>query len=211
LARSTLHGVRFIYRYEHPETKKQVELAIGHLGDVTLAEAWESWEELRAQRMAGKVPALAEQASAASMPTRGVLAKLYLDDYASKVKRSWKDDERLLKRHILPDCGDMPADQFTTELARELFNSLNRTPRERDKLRAVLSALFNVAVGKTSKIPITESCSRPISTIPSRTRPRSSTKPRSTSPSPRKRGPTTRTWPPSTCATTTGTRSPSSS
>jgi hypothetical protein len=70
------------------------------------------------------------------MPTRGVLAKLYLDDYASKVKRSWKDDERLLKRHILPDCGDMPADQFTTELARELVKQSEQdTPGARQAPR----------------------------------------------------------------------------
>lgn len=58
LARATRRGTRFIYRFAHPETGKQTEAAIGYLGDITLADARQVWETLRAQRMAGKVPSL---------------------------------------------------------------------------------------------------------------------------------------------------------
>jgi integrase len=107
--------------------------------------------------MDGKVPTLVEEEpSTTDMPSVGKLCRRYLDEYASQVKRSWKDDEWLLSRYILPDFADMPADAFTTDVARKLFQSLDGVPRNRDKLRACLSTMFNVAVGKTKKLTIAE-------------------------------------------------------
>ena len=148
LARATRRGTRFIYRFAHPETGKQTEHALGYLGDITLAEARQTWEQLRAQRMAGKVPALVEddEAPRKDVPTLEKLCRLYLDEYASQVKRSWKDDERLLNRHIVPVYGDWPADRFDADEAQRLLDSLDGTPRERDKLKAALSVMFNLGL-----------------------------------------------------------------
>lgn len=63
LARCTRAGVKLLYRFEHPESGKQTELLLGALGDVSLAQARASWKELRAMRMAGKVPTLTMEAS----------------------------------------------------------------------------------------------------------------------------------------------------
>ena len=156
LARATRRGVRFIYRYAHPETGRQTEFGLGYLGDITLADARQLWQELRAQRMAGKVPSVVEDTASRDIPSLAKLCQLYLDEYASQVKRSWRDDERLLKRHVIPAYGDWPADAFTTDEARRLFRSLDGTPRERDKVRACLSTLFNVAVGRTKKLTVDE-------------------------------------------------------
>jgi len=110
LARCTRAGIKMLYRYQHPETDQQKEVLIGRYGDITLAEARALWQDLRRQRMDGKVPALVEEEpSTTDMPSLGELCRRYMDDYASQVKRSWKDDEWLLNRYILPDYADMPA------------------------------------------------------------------------------------------------------
>ena len=109
---------------------------------------------MRARRMSGQAPKEETDSADSTMPTMGKLAALYLDQYASRVKRSWRGDQLLLDRHLLPDYAHLPADQFTAKTARALFATLDQTPRQRDKLRACLSTLFNVGLGKTKKVTI---------------------------------------------------------
>lgn len=156
LARCSTSGVRFLYRHRDPVTNKQVETLIGYQGAIALADARKQWETMRARRMGGLSPVEDVKSPESALPTMRELATLYLDRYCAKVKRSWNEDRRLLDRHVLPSYGDAPVDQFTTTVARRLFASLDDTPRERDKLRASMSTMFNVAIGKTKKLTIAD-------------------------------------------------------
>ena len=156
IARASKAGVRLLYRHNQASDGARVETLIGYLGDITLAEARERWAEMRARRMAGKPATEDRRSPDCSVPTMRELVRRYLAEYCERVKRSWKDDQRLLERHVLPAYGDLPADQFDTATARRLFASLDGTPRERDKLRASLSTLFNVSTGKTKKVTIAD-------------------------------------------------------
>lgn len=156
LARANRNGVRLIYRHNDPATGKRSEAHIGYLGAISLAEARETWKELRANRMAGAVVAAPSGPAAPTVPTIEELCRRFLDEYSSKVKRSWKTDQRLLEKHVIPEYGDMPADRFTHDVAAQLFASMSDTPREVQKVRACLHTLFNVAVGRTKKLTLAE-------------------------------------------------------
>lgn len=140
-----------MYRHNAVETGKRIETLIGFLGDITLADARETWRELRDQRLRNESPVIAEKATDAVAPllTISNLADLYIKEYAEKVKRSYADDIRLLRRHVLPDYGSMTADQFTTEVISDLLGELQNTPREAGKLRASLHTMFNIGIGRT--------------------------------------------------------------
>jgi integrase len=156
LARSSARGVRFVYRHNDPQTGKRTETTIGYLGSVTLADAREQWKEMRARRMTGEPVAEDVKSPEAPALTVRELAQRYLSDYSEKVKRSWKDDERLLNKHVLPTYGDLPATELTAEQVQTLLAGLADTPREVQKVRAVLQTMFNVACGKTRKLTLAE-------------------------------------------------------
>ncbi len=155
------HGKRtgkvWIYRFEHPETGKQVELQFGRYPGLETAEARETWRELREQRQAGHVPGLTtNDAGEPAGLTVGELVKLYISEYARKVKAptSAREDERILTRFILPHYADMPASGFDHTVATSVLSNIHRSGalREAEKVRSVLSTMFNVASGKTRKI-----------------------------------------------------------
>lgn len=99
-ARRTRKGVRFFMLTTNPDTGKQREVSIGYMGlDISLTDARAVWADLRQQRLQGAMPKLREEGS--GLPTIKELVNLYLREYAEKVKRSWRDDMRLLNRHVL--------------------------------------------------------------------------------------------------------------
>jgi integrase len=76
-----------------------------------------------------------------------------LESYAKKVKRSWDEDERLMKRHLVPAYGTMPASDFGHREAATIIHALHETaPREAEKLRACISTVWNFASGRTRKV-----------------------------------------------------------
>ncbi len=155
------HGKRtgkvWVFRYQHPTTKKQVELQFGRYPKLATAEAREVWRGLREQRQAGREPRLTTNDDSVPVgPTVGELVKRYVADYARVVKAqsSAREDERLLNRFILPHYSDMPASAFDHDVAKSVLSNIHRSGalREAEKVRSVLSTMFNVAAGKTRKI-----------------------------------------------------------
>ncbi len=153
------HGKRtgkvWIYRYEHPETKKQIELQFGRYPAMSTADARERWRDLRAQRLEGNVPSAVSSDSASSL-TMGDLIKRYIAEYAraTKAASSAKEDERLLGKFIVPYYADLPASEFDHGVAKAVLSNIVNAGalREAEKVRSVLSTLFNVASGRTRKI-----------------------------------------------------------
>ncbi|WP_170340872.1 tyrosine-type recombinase/integrase [Ruegeria arenilitoris] len=153
------HGKRtgkvWIYRYEDPATKKQVELHFGRYPKMSTADARETWRDLRAQRLEGNVPTLATSKSPSTL-TMGNLIKRYIADYArvTKAASSSREDERLLGKFIVPYYEDLPATEFDHEVAKAVLSNIVNAGalREAEKVRSVLSTMFNVASGRTRRI-----------------------------------------------------------
>jgi|GEM_PF-3486553 len=149
-------GARWIYRFKEPGTSRQVELQFGRYPELGLGNAREAWRILRDQRACGKMPQLANAVDAAApVRTVGWLVSKFLSEYAAKVKRpsSTREDTRMLNRHVIPHYADTPVNQFDTAAVAAILAPLHKTaPREAEKVRAVLSTMFNVACGRTRKI-----------------------------------------------------------
>ncbi|WP_170457136.1 tyrosine-type recombinase/integrase [Ruegeria arenilitoris] len=153
------HGKRtgkvWIYRYEHPDTKKQIELQFGRYPAMSTADARELWRDLRAQRLEGNVPTADSSGSPSSL-SMGDLIKRYIAEYArvTKAASSSKEDERLLGKFIVPYYADLPATEFDHHAAKAVLSNIVNSGalREAEKVRSVLSTLFNVASGRTRKI-----------------------------------------------------------
>ncbi|NOE33869.1 tyrosine-type recombinase/integrase [Ruegeria sp. HKCCD7318] len=153
------HGKRtgkvWIYRFEHPETKKQIELQFGRYPTTGTADAREIWRDLRSQRLEGEVP-MVDNSNSPSTLTMGDLIKRYIAEYArvTKAASSSKEDERLLGKFIVPYYEDLPATEFDHEAAKAVLSNIVNSGalREAEKVRSVLSTLFNVASGRTRKI-----------------------------------------------------------
>jgi integrase len=157
------HGIKtgkvWVYRFDHPQSHKQVELQFGRYPQLETAEARGVWRGMRDQRRDGKVPSVARESSdtgGGSTLTVGDLVRRFLVEYVRTVKAasSAREDERLLAKHVLPHYAELPAVEFDHARAKAVLSNLHRSgaPREAEKLRSVLSTMFNVAAGKTRKI-----------------------------------------------------------
>lgn len=151
------HGKRtgrvWIYRYSDPDSGKNTEMQFGTYPDLGLADARTHWAELRDQRKAGKRPQIGGGDSGITM-TVGGLVHRYITEYARKTKRSWREDERLLLKHVMLHYENDPVDRLDHEAVAAILDRIHSggAPREAERVRATLSTMFNVAVGKTRKI-----------------------------------------------------------
>jgi integrase len=89
---------------------------IGDAVEVSLADARAKASAWRAVRRAGRDPALEERHKRAEerrLPTVAVFAAEYIERYAKPNKRSWREDERLIRHDVLPAIGDLRIDAVT--------------------------------------------------------------------------------------------------
>lgn len=104
----------FVFRYYLQGKVKR--LTLGEYGDqpsqLTLAQARTKAAEAVAKLEQGVDPAKEEaqkKSDTASAPTVANLAHEYIEKWAKVRKRSWKEDERILRRDVLPVWGERRA------------------------------------------------------------------------------------------------------
>lgn len=150
-------GSVWFFRHQHPQTFKQVEVKMGsYPADLSVDQARDLWDEMRQARNAGRDPAtvLSATPSAQGPLTVADLCDRYIQDYAKVAKRSWADDEYLLRRYLVPVYGSLPVEKFTHREAAQLLNGIlqSGTARMAGRVRAVISTMYRVAIGRTRKI-----------------------------------------------------------
>jgi len=76
------------------------------------------------------------------------LAKEYLEVYAKTNKRpkSYREDEKMLERIIIKRWGDKRVEEITAQDIQHLHHELKDTPYMANRVRALLSKMFNIAV-----------------------------------------------------------------
>lgn len=152
--RVTPHGTKtWISRYRDPRSGKLVKVTIATCTDKTLADARIEHGEIRKLLRKGKDPRqLRREAKQAEQTagTVGELAKEYLDRYAKKHKKSWKEDERILNKDILPEWRDRKAKDITRrDIIRLLDGIMDRgAPVSANNALARISRLFWFAVDR---------------------------------------------------------------
>jgi integrase len=147
---------RWIYRYSWHGKQKEF-----HLGDypaTSVADARGLWSDARAIRLKGESPHehyQGQRDSASNVMTFGQMEKRYLE-LAEKNKRSWRDDMGLLSRRIPKEWKGRPANSITKYDIGGVIQAAGvsmrcptkQSPREAEKLRALLNSMFNLAMAR---------------------------------------------------------------
>jgi integrase len=134
-------------RYRHRGRLRRMTLGV--LGVVPLAKARERARDLLYDAAKGTDPALAKQAGRKA-ETIGDLATLYLEKWAKPRKRSWKADDNLLRRKILPQWKQRAILDVTRQDVRELIDSVAEAgaPVVANRVAALVSKMFAFALDR---------------------------------------------------------------
>ena len=138
---------RWIYRFSwrEGERKRQLELGLGNYPDTSLAHARELWSEARKIRLSGQNPLVKLSNSGDQELTWEQLQSRYLR-LASIHKRSWKDDDTLLKANIPDDWGVLPLSAIDKYRIGALVATKAATPRQQQRLLGLLKTMFGLAM-----------------------------------------------------------------
>jgi integrase len=150
--RVTPRGVKtfvYLYRFEG----KPRRLTLGTYPKMSLAEAHEAHAVAKKKVEKGIDPgaeAVTEREEERQAPTVATLVEEYLEKWAKPRKRSWREDQRILQRDVLPVWGQRKAREITKRDVLRLLDGIvdrgagimaNRT-------LAVVRKMFNFAVGR---------------------------------------------------------------
>ena len=120
------------------------------LGEMMLAEARTKASEWRALIRAGRDPALEDRRKRAEekrLPTVEAFAREYIERHAKPNKRTWREDERLLDRNVLPAIGELRIDAVTRrDLVLMLDAIRDRAPVAANRVLAVTRRMFAFAI-----------------------------------------------------------------
>ncbi|MEX2642536.1 MAG: site-specific integrase [Acetobacterales bacterium] len=120
-----------------------------HLGDATklgLKEARQLAKELWVKIASGDDPQ-AEKLAARKADTFGELLDRYVEEYAKRKNRSWRQADTAIRRHALRRWRPLPAAEVTRAEVRRLHAAVGATaPVAADALLAHLSGLFGWAI-----------------------------------------------------------------
>lgn len=150
--RVTPNGTKtFIYMYRF-DGKPRMQ-TIGAYPGVTLAQAREAFGKAVRVREDGIDPGsdkVEQQRAAREAPTLSTLADDYLERYAKKRKRSWAEDERILKKNVLPVLGLHKVGGVTRRQIVALLDDIvaRGAPIAANRTLAVVRKMFNWAVAR---------------------------------------------------------------
>jgi integrase len=134
--------VQYRNQYGHTRRKK-----IGVHGTITAELAREEAKKILGDVAKGRDPSKEAQ-KARTNPTLQDLATEYLDIHARGKKRlkSYKEDQRMLIRVILPRLGEKKVEELTPLDLQYLHSHLKNTPYVANRVMALLHKMFNLAV-----------------------------------------------------------------
>ena len=114
---------------------------MGNYPAVTLAEAREKGLNPADARLEAK-------REAREAPTVAQLVDYYIEHYAKRQKKSWAEDERLLKKDVIPHIGQVKARAVRRRDIIDLVEEIadRGAPVSANRTLAVLSRMFNFAV-----------------------------------------------------------------
>jgi integrase len=132
------------YRNEFHRTRRK---KIGVHGTVTAEQAREIAKGLLGDVAKGADPSHDVQVRK-TKPSMANLAKEYLEVHAQARKRSksYKEDKSMLERIILKRWADRKVEEITTHDVQYLHHELRATPYGANRVRALLSKMFNMAI-----------------------------------------------------------------
>jgi len=126
--------------------KRKRLITLGRDGVITLKEARDKAKSELGKISDGLDPLETKQ-KAAKGETFKVLCGEYLERYAKVYKKSWKDDERRLNKHLIPALGSYKVDGVTKKDIACLHGKIgDNTPYEANRTLELLAKMFDFAV-----------------------------------------------------------------
>lgn len=131
------------YRNQFGGTRRK---KIGVHGVITAELARDEAKKLLGEVAKGEDPS-SEHKKTKLKPNFTELAQEYLEVYARHNKRpkSFKEDETMLKNIVLPRLGGKKVEEITAHDIQHLHHHLRDTPYMANRVRALLSKMFNLA------------------------------------------------------------------
>ena len=142
---------------------KTIQRKIGSADVLKLTQARDIATKSLAQIAMGNDP-FAEKASLKLTPRLSeFISDLYLP-FAQSYKRSWKDDEGLIKNHITPNFGDLYMDELSKQHLVQFINGKKSThaPASINRVLVLLRYIYNLAI----KWETTNVTKNPIKDVP---------------------------------------------
>ncbi|MCZ6731882.1 MAG: tyrosine-type recombinase/integrase, partial [Gammaproteobacteria bacterium] len=139
----------FTYLYRH--NKKGRRMTLGTFPEMSLAEAHERHAQTRRLHKQGIDPGdklQEEKRQEMEAETVAELARVYLERHAKVNKRTWLQDERMIKHDILPRWGKLKAKDIRRRQIVQLLDSIadRGAPAMANRTHALLSKMFKVGV-----------------------------------------------------------------
>jgi integrase len=132
-------------RYRHRGRTRRVTL--GRLTALGLAEARRRARDVLHEARDGADPATTKR-ERREAPTVADVAALYITHYATPRKKSWKDDQRMLRRQVLPTWKHRAMTEITKRDVRALLDAIvaRGAPVVANRVHALLSKVCAFAV-----------------------------------------------------------------
>ena len=128
---------------------QQKRLKIGSYPAMSLAEARKAARDTLLEVSKGSDPAKVKQAARAELLgaiTFGDALNQFIDKYAKRETRGWKETSRVFDKYVKPDLGDYRLDAVTTLQIRDLVEAKAETaPYMANRMLAYLRKFFNWA------------------------------------------------------------------
>jgi len=134
----------FVLRYRTASGRTRLH-TIGRYPSLTVDQARKRALRLLADISSGADPQRERKAQRGGA-TVAQVADRFIEEYAKVFKRSWKDDERRLDKHVKPALGSIPIADVTREDVARLHTTMGKKHRhEANRTLALISKLLNVA------------------------------------------------------------------
>jgi len=143
--RVTEHGAKsWSVLYRHRGRLRR--LTLGSADNVSLATARSRARDTLSAASAGEDPASDKQQQKKA-ETIADLATEYIERHAKKHKRSWKEDDRILRANVLPEWKNRAIADITRRDVRTLVEKIaERAPIMANRTTALLSKVFKFAM-----------------------------------------------------------------
>ncbi len=120
-------------------------MVLGQYGVLTLDQGRKLGREKLVDVNKGKDP-LTDRKKASEGETVKDLCNSYLERYAKKEKKTWKEDERRINRHILPKWKSAQVKSIRRQDIAKLHNKIgSESPYEGNRVLALISKMFSLA------------------------------------------------------------------
>ena len=151
---TTKHGLKLLVRPSGIKTfvlyrkvlKRPERITIGRFPDLTIAQAREHADRLNA-KIANGINPNEEKRSIRNEMTLKALFDLYLNEYAKKHKKSWKEDEGQFNRYLKPWANKKLSSIKKTQIQKlHLKIGADNGHYAANRLLALLHTVFNKAI-----------------------------------------------------------------